>query len=49
MTRGRKLAVIVGSKKALAIAVNNDKTQHRFTLLKERIMGTIPPRRTRNG
>jgi exodeoxyribonuclease V alpha subunit len=49
MTRGRKLAVIVGSKKALAIAVNNDKTQHRFTLLKERFMGAIPPRRTKNG
>ncbi len=38
ITRGRKLMVIVGSKKALAIAVKNDKTQKRFTLLKERLI-----------
>jgi exodeoxyribonuclease V alpha subunit len=38
ITRGRRLVVVVGSKKALAIAVKNDKTQKRFTLLKERLM-----------
>jgi exodeoxyribonuclease V alpha subunit len=39
VTRARKLVVIVGSKKALAIAVRNNKMQQRFTLLKERLMG----------
>jgi exodeoxyribonuclease V alpha subunit len=41
MTRARKLAVIVGSKKALAIAVRNNQIQERFTLLRERLMGLI--------
>jgi exodeoxyribonuclease V alpha subunit len=41
MTRARKLAVIVGSKKALAIAVNNNQVQKRFTLLRERLMGLL--------
>ncbi|GLI34965.1 SF1B family DNA helicase RecD2 [Desulforhabdus amnigena] len=39
ITRARKLVVIVGSKKALAIAVRNNKMQQRYTLLRERIMG----------
>jgi len=37
VTRGKKLVVIVGTKKAMAIAVRNNKTQKRYTLLKERI------------
>ncbi len=37
VTRGRELVVMVGTKKALAIAVKNDKTQKRFTLLKHRL------------
>jgi len=37
ITRGKKLVVIVGTKKAVAIAVRNDKTQHRFTFLKNRL------------
>jgi len=37
ITRGKKLGVIVGTKKAMAIAVRNNKTQKRYTLLKERI------------
>jgi exodeoxyribonuclease V alpha subunit len=41
ITRARKLAVIVGHKKALAIAVGNNKMQKRFTLLKERLAGEI--------
>jgi exodeoxyribonuclease V alpha subunit len=41
MTRARRLAVIVGSKKALAIAVRNNQIQERFTLLRERLMGLI--------
>jgi exodeoxyribonuclease V alpha subunit len=39
ITRGKKLVVIVGTKKALGIAIGNDKTQKRFTLLKERLCG----------
>ena len=45
MTRARKLAVIVGSKKALAIAVNNNQVQKRFTLLRERLLGLLEARR----
>ncbi len=41
VTRAKKLAVIVGSKKALAIAIKNNKMQSRFTLLKERLAGQI--------
>lgn len=41
MTRARKLAVIVGSKKALAVAIRNDRMQHRFTLLAERVRGLL--------
>ena len=37
VTRGRKLVVIVGTKKAMAIAVKNDKTRMRYTYLKERL------------
>ncbi|MEW6666929.1 MAG: ATP-dependent RecD-like DNA helicase [Thermodesulfobacteriota bacterium] len=33
VTRGRRLVVLVGSRKALAIAVNNVKTQKRYTYL----------------
>ena len=39
ITRARKLAIIVGSKKALAIAVRNNRMERRFTLLKERLAG----------
>ncbi|WP_408998057.1 ATP-dependent RecD-like DNA helicase [Syntrophus buswellii] len=37
VTRGKKLVVIVGTKKALAIAVRNNKTQRRFSLLGQRL------------
>ncbi len=37
VTRGRELVVMVGTKKALAIGVKNDKTQKRFTYLKHRL------------
>ncbi|GBC62570.1 recombinase RecD [Desulfonema ishimotonii] len=37
MTRGRELVVLVGTKKALAIGVHNDKTQKRFTCLRHRL------------
>ncbi len=38
VTRGKKLVVLVGTKKALAIAIRNDKTQKRFTRLRERLI-----------
>jgi len=37
VTRSQKLAVMVGTRKALAIGVNNDKTQKRFTHLSHRL------------
>jgi len=37
VTRGRNLVVMVGTTKALAIAVRNDKTQKRFTHLRYRL------------
>lgn len=44
VTRGKRLVVIVGSRKALSLAIGNDKTQHRFTRLKERLHAlTRPP------
>jgi exodeoxyribonuclease V alpha subunit len=39
VTRGKKLVVIVGSKKAVAIAVKNNKTEKRYTLLMRRLIG----------
>ena len=37
VTRGRKLVVIVGTRKAMAIGVKNDKTQKRYTCLRYRL------------
>jgi len=37
VTRGKKLVVLVGTKKALAIAVRNNKTEKRYTYLKNRL------------
>ncbi len=37
VTRGKKLVIVVGSKKAMAIAVKNDKQQNRYTFLRERL------------
>jgi len=37
VTRGRNLVVMVGSRKAMAIGVNNDKTLQRFTQLRYRL------------
>ncbi|MFO7560025.1 MAG: ATP-dependent RecD-like DNA helicase [Desulfobacterales bacterium] len=38
ITRGKKLVVMIGTRKALAIAVNNNKTRERYTRLKYRLM-----------
>jgi len=37
ITRGKKLVVLLGTKKALSIAVGNDRQQMRYTLLKQRL------------
>jgi len=37
LTRAEKLAVIVGTKQAVGIAVSNDKVENRYTLLGERL------------
>ena len=37
VTRGRDLVVMVGTRKALAMGVNNDKTKRRFTNLRYRM------------
>lgn len=37
VTRGKNLVVIVGSKKAMAIGINNNKTLQRFTRLRHRL------------
>ncbi len=41
ITRARKLAVLVGSKKALAIAVRNNKAEERYTLLDDRLRAGV--------
>ncbi len=41
VTRAKRLIVLVGTKKALAIGIKNDKTQHRYSALKERLTGLI--------
>lgn len=43
VTRGKKLVVVVGSKRALAIAVKNSRADERLTRLSERLRGTVPP------
>lgn len=40
ITRGKKLVYLVGTKKALSIAIRNDKPRRRYTLLAERLRET---------
>jgi len=40
ITRGRKLVVMVGTRRALSIAVKNNKTQKRYTRLTQRLIGS---------
>ena len=40
ITRGRKLVVTVGTRRALSIAVKNNKTQKRYTRLTQRLIGS---------
>jgi exodeoxyribonuclease V alpha subunit len=41
ITRARKMVVIVGTRKAIAIAVKNDKITARWSALGERLRGEI--------
>jgi exodeoxyribonuclease V alpha subunit len=40
ITRAKKLVIMIGTKKALAIAIRNNKPQRRYTLLSERLAGS---------
>lgn len=42
ITRGKKLVVVVGSRKALHMAIRNTQTRQRFTRLRERLRQGIP-------
>jgi exodeoxyribonuclease V alpha subunit len=42
VTRGKKLVVIIGTKKALAMSIKNNKQQMRHTRLKERLREVMP-------
>ncbi len=37
ITRGKQLVILVGTRKALALAVNNNQTRERFSRLRERL------------
>jgi exodeoxyribonuclease V alpha subunit len=41
ITRGRQLVVMVGSRKALAMGINNNKTHKRHTLLTQRLQAAV--------
>lgn len=42
VTRGKKLVIVVGTRKALSIGIRNDKTLKRYTLLKKRLQSAFP-------
>lgn len=39
VTRGRRLVVLVGARKALAIGIGNNKVEERYTRLRQRLIG----------
>jgi exodeoxyribonuclease V alpha subunit len=41
LTRGKKLVILVGTKKALAIAIKNNEIQKRYTMLRELLHSQI--------
>src|SRR5204862_8365858 len=43
VTRGRKLVALVGSRKALSIAVQKQDTAFRYSMLRQRLQATDPP------
>jgi len=42
ITRGKKMVVLIGQKKALGLAVRNNRTGERFSGLLERLRGVLP-------
>ncbi|MCH9634179.1 MAG: ATP-dependent RecD-like DNA helicase [Chlamydiae bacterium] len=42
ITRGKKLVILVGTKKALAIAIKNNEIKNRFSALKELLQTRLP-------
>lgn len=43
VTRGKKLVVLVGTKRAIAIAVHNDEVKRRYTGLRHALRGHLSP------
>ncbi len=43
LTRGRRLVVILGSKRALGMAIRNDRPVRRYTHLAARLRETLAP------
>jgi len=43
VTRGKNLVILVGSKKAIQIAIRNDRVVKRYTMLKERLQSQSHP------
>ena len=41
VTRGKNLVILVGSKKAINIAIRNDRVVKRYTMLKERLQAGL--------
>jgi len=41
VTRAKQLCVLVGNKRAIGIAVRNDKVAHRYTALEWRLRGVL--------
>ena len=41
VTRGKKLVIVVGSRKALGMAIRNVRVEIRNTGLKERLIGAL--------
>ena len=39
LTRAKKLAIVFGPKKAIGLAVRQDKVHQRYTLLDQHLMG----------
>lgn len=48
ITRAKKLAVLVGTKKAIAIAVRNNKVQRRHTHLRQKVAGPSSTEKSSN-
>ena len=42
ITRGRKLVCVVGSSKAVGIAIRNNEVRERRTTLRDRLAGNLP-------